>query len=166
MTANIVEKFGRVPWSPVKAEPPKATCYGDLRREHLLATQTLPDVGKMLAPSHEHALTETWTARKARRARERGGEIVVVEPPPKRSRKPMSAEHKAAIRRGVARARLRAAGKVVGKRPAGRPLGSGSSRRANMRLRRGGKRPILAGSRVKSRGRSRRSRPSSGARHA
>jgi hypothetical protein len=79
MTANIVEKFGRVPWSPVKAEPPKAASYGDLRRAEILRTQTLPDPGRMLTPSHEHALTEPWAARKLRRARERAG--IVVEPP-------------------------------------------------------------------------------------
>jgi hypothetical protein len=69
------------PWSPfVKTdEPPKPTCFGDVRRAQIIATQILPPDGKALAPSHETSLIERWTDRQARRRAERAG--TVVEPP-------------------------------------------------------------------------------------
>jgi len=145
MTAHVVEKYGRTPWDPRKKPDDVPKCFGDLRREAILATQALPDPGHMLAPSREHALTEPW-ARKARRAAERGEAVE----PPKRTRRPMAPAHKAAISRAI-RARLRAATEAAGKRPAGRPSGSGSSLRANSRPQRDGSRAISKGSRVKGR---------------
>jgi len=145
MTANFSTSYGCVPWPPVKAEPSKPTmCCGDLRRAEILRTQALPDPGHMLAPSREHSLVEPYAERKQRLARERGEMTVVVEPPRRRTRKPMTPEHKAAISAGVRRAARIAAGK----RAAGRPC-SGSSRRPNGRLRRGESRAISAGSRAR-----------------
>lgn len=97
----------RVPYAPlivIAKEAPKPKAAGEIRREYLLATQTLPADTIKGAELNEHKVVETWTERKARRARERAG---IPEPKPNmdtsKKRKPLSRERRNKMRREARR---------------------------------------------------------------
>lgn len=97
----------RVPWAPpilMVENEPKPKAAGEIRRERLLATQRIPEGITKGTDLHGYALVETWTERKARRARERAG---IPEYRPNRDsskrRKPLSQSRRNKMRRAARR---------------------------------------------------------------